>query len=84
MANPAAEILDTTDFFAYWKLVSGINNEADVGTRAIIIKELKRNGVLTGPAWLKRPQNEWPEQMSLTFASEEDKIPTSIFLEQDK
>ena len=62
VANRVAEILDTTDV-SQWKHVSGINNPADIGTRAINIEELKRSEWLTGPAWLKRPESAWPEQV---------------------
>ena len=41
-ANQAAEVPETTDI-SQWKHVSGINNPADIGTRAINIEELKRN-----------------------------------------
>ena len=37
-----AEILDTTDV-SQWKHVSGINNPADIGTRAMSIEELERS-----------------------------------------
>ena len=75
VANRVAEKLDTTDV-SQWKSdvrgintdVSGINNPADIGTRAINIEELKRSEWLTGPAWLKRPESEWPEQVNLIFA----------------
>ena len=76
-----AEILDTTDV-SQWKHVSGINNPADTGTRAINIEELKRSEWLTGPAWLKRPESEWPEQVNLIFASDEENIPSSVFMIQ--
>ena len=49
----------------------GINNPAEIGTRAINVDELKRSEWLTGPAWLKQRENEWSEQMNLTFASDE-------------
>ena len=62
--------------------MSGINNPADIGTRAINIEELKRNEWLTGPAWLKRPESEWPEQVNLVFASDEENIPSSFFMIQ--
>ena len=81
VANRVAGILDTTDF-SQWKHVSGINNPADIGTRAINIEELKRSEWLTGPAWLKRPECEWPEQVNLIFASDEDYIPSSVFMIQ--
>ena len=42
VANRVAEILDTTDV-SQWKHVSGINNPADIGTRAINTDELKRS-----------------------------------------
>ena len=79
VANRVAEILDTTDV-SQWKHVSGINNPADIGTRAINIEELKRSEWLTGPAWLKRPESEWPEQVNLTFASDEENISSSVFM----
>ena len=81
MANRVAEILDTTNV-SQWKHVSGINNPADIGTRAINIEELKRSEWLTGSAWLKRPESEWPEQVNLIFASDEENIPSSVFMIQ--
>ena len=76
-----AEILDATDV-SQWKHVSGINNPADIGTRAINIDELKRSEWLTGPAWLKQPECKWPEQVNLVFAADEENIPTSTFIKQ--
>ena len=55
VANRVAEILDTTDV-SRWKHVSGINNPADIGTRAITFEELKISGWLTGQAWFKRQE----------------------------
>ena len=81
VANRVAEILDTTDV-SQWKHVSGINNPADIGTRAINIEELKRSEWLTGPAWLKQPESEWPQQVNLIFASDEENIPSSVFMIQ--
>ena len=83
VANRVAEILDTTDV-SQWKHVSGINNPADIGTRAINIEELKKNEWLTAPAWLKRPESELPEQVNLIFASDEENIPSSVFMVQAK
>ena len=62
--------------------MSGINNPADIVTRAIHIEELKRSEWLTGPAWLKRPKSEWPEQVNLIVASDEDNMPSSVFMIQ--
>ena len=81
VANRVAEILDTTDV-SQWKHVSGINNPANHGTRAINIEELKRSEWLTGPACLKQPESEWPEQVNLIFASDEEKMPSSVFMIQ--
>ena len=75
------EILDTTDV-SQWKHVSGINNPVDIGTRAINIEELKRSEWLTGPAWLNRPEIEWPKQVNLIFASDEEIIPSSVLIVQ--
>ena len=81
MANRVAEILDKTNV-SQWKHVSGINNPADIGTRAINIEELKRSEWLTGPACLKQPESEWPEQVNPIFASDEENIPPSVFMIQ--
>ena len=62
--------------------VSSINNPADIGTRAINIDELKRSDWLNGPAWLKRPEYELPEQVNLIFASNEENVSSSIFMIQ--
>ena len=84
-ANRVAEILDTT-YVSQWNHVSGINNPADIGTRAINVDELKRSEWLTGPAWLKQRENEWPEQLNLTFASDEqnDEMVFSAKVEEKK
>ena len=83
VANRVAEILDTTNV-SQWSHVSGINNPADMGTRAI--DELKRSEWLTGPAWLKQRKNEWPEKVNLTFASDEqnDQLVFSAKVEEKK
>ena len=81
VVNRVAEILDTTDV-SQWRHVSGINNPADIGTRTINIEELRRSEWLIGPASLKRPESEWPEQVNLVFASDEDNKPSSVFMTQ--
>ena len=59
-----------------------IHKPVDIGTRAINIEELKRSEWLTAPAWLKRRESEWPEQVNLIFASDEENIPSSVFMIQ--
>ena len=81
VANRVAEMMDRTDV-SQWKYVSGINNPADIGTRAINVDELNRSEWLTGPAWLKQPESEWPEQVNLVFAADEENIPASTFITQ--
>ena len=76
VAHRAAEILDISDV-SQWKHVSGINNPADIVTKTINIEKLKRRERLTGPAWLKQPESDWPEKFNLIFASEEENIPSS-------
>ena len=85
VANRVAEILDTTNV-SQWNHVSGINNPADIGTQAINVDELKRSEWLTGPARLKQRENEWPEQLNLTFASDEqnDEMVFSAKVEEKK
>ena len=70
VANRVAEILDTTDV-SQWIQVSGINNPTKIGTRPISVDQLKRSEWLTESAWLKQPDNEWPEQVNLEFTSDE-------------
>ena len=81
VANRVAEILNTTNV-SQWNHVSGINNPADIGTRAINVDEFKRSESLTGQAWLKQPESEWPEQVNLVFAADEENIPTPTFILQ--
>ena len=85
VANRVAEILDTTDV-SQWNHVSGINSPADNGTRAINVDELMRSEWLIGPAWLKQRENEWPEQLNLTFASDgqNDEMVFSAKVEEKK
>ena len=85
VANRVAEILDTTNVLQR-NHVSDINNPADIGTRAINVNELKRSEWLTGPAWLKQREIEWPEQVNLTFASDEqnDQMVFSAMVEEKK
>ena len=64
---------DTADV-SQWKHVSGINNPADIGTRAINLEELKRSEWLTA--------HEWPQQVNFIFASDEENIPSSVFMIQ--
>ena len=81
VANRVAEILDTTDV-SQWKHLSAINNPADIGTKALNFEELKRSEWLTRPVWFKRPGSEWPKQVNLIFASDEENIPSSVFMIQ--
>ena len=81
LANRVGKILETTEV-SQWKHVSGINNPADISAREISIGELERCERLTGPAWLKRPESEWPEQVNLIFTSDKENIPSSVFMIQ--
>ena len=71
VANGVAEILESTDV-TQWKQLSGINNPADIGTRKITMGDLQTSEWLIGPAWLNRPISEWPEQVPLIYATEEE------------
>ena len=72
-----AEILDTSDL-SQWNHVSGINNPADIGTKADYVDQRKRNDWLTGPACLKHPLNECPEQVNLEFVSDKENEETAF------
>ena len=73
--------MDTTDA-SQWKHVRGINNPADIGTRAVKFEEFMRSEWLDGWAWLKLPKSERPEQVNLIFASDGENIPSSVFMIQ--
>ena len=62
--------------------MSGINNAAEMDTRAIDIELFKKRERLNGPIWLRRPESDWPEKMNLIFASDEENIPSSVFMIQ--
>ena len=65
--------------------MSGISNPADTGTRAVTADELKKIEWLTGPTWLKLADNECPEQVSSSFASDEHNEQTAfITIAEDK
>ena len=82
VANRVAEI-DTANV-SQWKHESGINNPADIGTRAVNVEELQKSEWLTGPAWLKRPESERPEQVNIIFASDEENIPSYVMIQSGK
>ena len=77
---------ETLTNVSHWNHVSCINNPADIGTRAINADEFKRSEWLNGPAWLKQPESEWPEQVNLTFVSDEqnDQMVFSAKVEEKK
>ena len=56
------------------------------GTRAINVDVLKRSERLTGPAWFKQPESQWPVQVNLTFASDDqnDQMVLSAEIEEKK
>ncbi|XP_075261712.1 uncharacterized protein LOC142353364 [Convolutriloba macropyga] len=80
VANRVAEILDTTDA-SQWKHVSGANNPADIGTRQINIEELWQSEWFTGPAWLRESEENWPKEIPLVLASDDDVHP-SVFVNE--
>ena len=85
VANRVADILDTFNV-SQWNHMSGINNPADIGTRAIYVEELKRSECLYGPASLKQRENEWPEEVNSTLDSDEqnDQMVFSAKFEEKK
>ena len=66
VVNRLVEILDTTDI-PQRKHVSGIHNQADIGTRESNIEEFKGSEWLTGPAGLRQPKHEFPEKFNVNF-----------------
>ena len=56
----AKTIRETTESSA-WKHVKGVENPADIATRAISLSELKSSERWRkGPDWLRQPISEWP------------------------
>ena len=60
--------------------MNGINNPADIGSRAINFEQVRRRDWLTGPACLRRAQSEWPEQLKLASAADEENKPSSVLM----
>ena len=48
------------------------------------IEELRGSGWLIGPAWLKQPEREWPEQINIIIASDTEDMPVSKLITQAK
>ena len=65
-----------------WKHVSGMNNPADIGTRLINIEELRQSEWFTGQAWLCESEENWPKEVPLALASDDDAIPLFVLAMQ--
>ena len=83
VTNRVSKLLVTTDA-SQLNHVSGPNNPVDIGTRTNTVDELKRSDWLTGPTWLRPPDYDWPEQVKLTFASDEEKGQTASISKTEK
>jgi hypothetical protein len=59
VANRVAEILESSTV-DQWRHVPGELNPADCGTRGFSPTELLESEWLNGPAWLRKPAEEWP------------------------
>ena len=70
VANRVAEVLDTTNI-SQWNHVSGTNNPADIGTRAINVDELKRSEWHTGCSLVEATREQMTWTVEFKFASDE-------------
>ncbi len=60
-----------------WNHVSGMDNPADCATRGIFPSELLNHELWwEGPAWLKLPPSDWPEQASIPHTDSSEEICT--------
>ena len=78
VANRVQQVHDLTDP-SQWQHVAGVDNPADLPSRGLPASELVDNSMwFHGPAWLSRPEIEWPKEAKITASSEyleEQKIP---------
>jgi hypothetical protein len=60
-----------------WNHVSGMDNPADCASRGIFPSELLNHQLWwEGPAWLKLPPSDWPEQASIPHTDSSEEICT--------
>ena len=60
-----------------WNHVSGMDNPADCASRGIFPTELLNHELWwEGPAWLKLPPSDWPEQASIPHTDSSEEICT--------
>ena len=70
VANRVCLILDYSNA-TQWKHVSTHENPADIPTRTMSARKLKRNELWQfGPAFLTKPESEWPKQRVATETGE--------------
>lgn len=55
-----------------WRHVRSADNPADAASRGVFPSELNRELWFSGPAWLKQPEQEWP-QLLPTYVTKEER-----------
>ena len=80
VANKSAEILEnyTMD---QWRYVKGIENPADIGTKAMSIKGLNDSGWVTRPARLQKDEEKWPKPRCQENEAQADQFTSSVATE---
>ena len=70
VANRVGEILDQSTVDE-WRHVKGSMNPADIGTRGVILEQMRESEWLNGPAWLQDEPENWPEQQLVETEDEQ-------------
>ncbi|XP_058448694.1 uncharacterized protein LOC131428666 [Malaya genurostris] len=82
VANRVSEIQQFTHG-CQWKHVPGCENPADLASRGMSVDEFLKNDIwISGPSWLSRPLQDWPESIPPSVSHEELEIKTTVAVTQ--
>ncbi|XP_058448907.1 uncharacterized protein LOC131428866 [Malaya genurostris] len=82
VANRVSEIQQLTHG-RQWKHVPGCENPADLASRGMSVDEFLKNDIwISGPTWLSRPLQDWPESIPPSVSHEELEIKTTVAVTQ--
>ena len=80
VANRAAEILENSSK-DQWRLVKGIENPADIGTRGMSKEGPKESGWLNTPVWLQTDEEKYPKPWCQVNEAEAEQVTSTVATE---